>query len=349
MSNKSERMYYIQQFILPSIYPSLEKNKIFNKSYSTNQIFNFLDNSLHRTSLRTVRRDLECLMASSRIHKSSINNHSKYYVPAESKHGTIIGNLPRQRTLVASNHDLSIINNISSYKTNFPSSLTDIEVDGRFIEKHGYLSFIPNQDTKDKVNVIKEALKQQSRLLFGYEKHADGEVLVKEINPIGVINDCGNYLIVGTKVGQGIEGERRYKISKMKNIKVLNSVKFFPQISQQQATEILHSGREDYLISSSINNKVHLILKKDAADLFSAGLIDGATDWQFRWLDKKEKIAELTFSCTISVNFLKGLLCFGSAIQIVGPSCLKEALAIQNQVEPHSRKNAMHSLFNLSC
>jgi len=349
MSTKSERLHYIQKFILPSICPSLEENNIFNKAFTTSQVHSFLENSLHHTCIRTVRRDLEDLVISNHIFKCSIKNKSKYYTPLKPNKNSVVGNLPIQRTLVASNINLPITNNTTLQKQIFPVALTDSEVESRFIEKHGYLSLLPNQRTKEKVSIIKSALKQQSRMLFEYDKHADGEVSIKEINPIGVINDCGNYLVVGTKVGQGIEAERRYKISKMRNISVLSGVKFFPKISQQQATGILHSGREDYIISTSTDNKVHLLVTKDAADIFSAGLIDGATDWKFKWIDKKEKTAELTFSCAISINFIKGLLSFGSAIQIVGPSCLQKALAIQTQVEPHLRKNAIHSLSSFSC
>ena len=343
MSKKYERLSVIENSILPTIKKHLSEDLVFDKAYTVSKVHDLLASYGFVMSKRNVRRDLTELFNANIISQCERKGVFKYYVESRTYVAKVVGNISPSRTLVMTEE---LASQASSSIKGYPQRLTEDQANLRFIEKQGYLALVPNAETKAKVILIKKALCNQCRLSFTYEKHANNSASLKEVNPIGIINDCGKYLLVATNKGDNTEHTRQFHLAKINKLTIHEDQRLFPQISNEQANEILLNGSEDYPLFGEQLEDISLRLTKDAAYYFAANKLEGSHQWLFNWqvCESGNKVAKLSFKYPISVNFIKGLLAFGSSIQVLKSDILKKAMTIQVDVNPYQRKLAIQEL-----
>lgn len=287
-----------------------------------------------RNAVRTPTRHLNNLVDAGLIIRVNHSSGHKYYKSETPE--TPLFQLFSEYSLAPSSCVDSTQNGLARKR----AYLTNEQVKERMLHKSALVVMLPNKAINDANNVILQAIKSQRKVTFDYFKSREKSAQLRIVEPIGIINDNANFLLIAANEKGKI---RKFCIAKMSNVTVEYHKPLFhlSVFSHKRQIQILHSGIEEHWLTKR-RDKIILVLKKEAANVFASTQMAFCKNWQFKWIDKNASVAQISFDRKISVNLVRHIKSYGKYIEIQKSNKLKA------MVEQHSKEPLKISKVNLT-
>jgi hypothetical protein len=329
---------------LSGITDEIEHKKCYQKAICPSLIKSMLNLPFCK---RTIKRDLELLAGapSSKVVEILPKPESSYAENSKKRDRRYFIEYEQLESLSPKfGLDAININHDGEIKRKYSLELTDEEVDERVINNCGYLGCKPIDHILEMVKEIRLALKYQRQLSFQY-KHKGKANRSVTVNPLGVINNSGHYLLIAKTKNLNSNGVCYFNLMKMSEIDCCED-RIFPQISIDEVKCILSEQSESYVLSEKV--KITLKVRKSAYNFFVSNDYIGYSKVYLSHRNEKKSEGYVSFNHNISINFLRFILSYGSSIEVINNEQLKEALAIQQSSNPNSYKLKMSKVFPMA-
>jgi predicted DNA-binding transcriptional regulator YafY len=206
------------------------------------------------------------------------------------------------------------------HSTAYLLGVANEEIEERFIYDTRSSNYEFNELQYEILDKVKTAIRRGVKLSFVYDKTSGQSE--RTVEPVGVVQYRGSFKLVALKSNTpGANKEtlkdrlRAYLFPKMSEVNVLFESNIFSHYTNDEAVSWLNSGVSEYKVTEEYE-RVTLKLSKIAATEFSCSKLKGSVDWQFNWLNQRERKAVVSFSCQPSIAIVSNILSYGKYIAV---------------------------------